>query len=340
LHYLRVVNSNVVDIFSELGRRMESIEGFDPRGKKIPTNSLATAARNIAADMLSSRALTGWLERYPALPVAVPRNVLVITAGNIPFVGVQDLVCVLAAGHRAIVKPSSKDFENMSWVVAQLLEIAPDLPVSLMEDCAAPDAVIAMGSDRTVEAISRRWAGIPMLLRGNRSSAAVLDGGETDEELAGLADDVLMYSGLGCRNVSLLFVPRGYDFGGLQSIFSQRVDSLGPNRRNNYRQTRALLRMTAAPHIDAGAVLLVDATPNPDFPAQPSILHYAHYDAPTEISDWLVRHDGEIQCVAANFQFSIPNFQIPRSVCLGQTQRPRLEDYPDGCDTMRFLETI
>jgi hypothetical protein len=338
-----------VGIFVELGRRMSSglTTGLSDGGHGAETSSgfgptdVATAARNIVADMLNREALSEWLALYPALPVARPRNVLVIMAGNIPFVGMQDLVCVLAAGHRAVVKPSSKDLDNMSWVVRQLLDIAPDLPLSLLSGSSpTPDAVIAMGNDDTVAAIGEKYSGIPMLLRGNRSSLAVLSGDETDDELASLADDVLSFSGLGCRNVSLVFVPRGYDFSRLQSVMAQRAGSVGPGFAGNYRQARAMLRMSATPHIDTGAALMVEVADAPDFPAQPSVLHFAIYDDPTEAADWIARHDHEIQCVARNLHSSLFTLHFNRAVPLGQTQRPRLTDYPDGRDTMQFLETI
>jgi hypothetical protein len=318
MYYLRAV---MTPVFSELGRRMETYgEGES-----------ALSARNIAADMLSREALSEWLALYPALPVREARSVLIVMAGNIPFVGVHDLVCVLSAGHRAIVKPSSKDLYNMAWVVEQLLDISPELPLSLAENIDyKPDAVIAMGGDDAVRAIYEKYSGMPMLLRGHRSSLAVLTGSESAEELAGLADDILLYSGLGCRNVSLVWVPRGYDFAPLSEVLTARVESLGEKYRGNLRQIRAMMRMNGTPHIDCGASLLVEVR---DFPAQPSILHYAFYDNPSEVTAWTTAHEGEIQCIATNSPY-------PRAVRLGQTQHPRLTDYPDGRDTMKFLETI
>ncbi len=338
----------MIGVLTELGRRMA-------RGE--------TAARNIARDMLSREALTAWLGRYPGLPVAAARNVLVIMAGNIPFVGMHDLVCVLAAGHRAIVKPSSRDRENMEWVVDQLLDIDPKLQLSTLPPSAKlstkVDAVIAMGSDATIAAIAASHPGIPTLLRGNRSSLAVLTGRETRAELEGLADDVLMYSGLGCRSVSLLWVPRGYDFGPLGEVLRRREATLPDIWRGSLRQTRALMRMTATPHLDTGAALLIE---NRDFPSQPGVLNYTFYDDPAEVAEWIAEHDDEIQCVATtNFQLylrrlypprrfaatcgpqsvklSTFNFQL-RATRLGSTQRPGLDDYPDGRDTMQFLTTI
>jgi hypothetical protein len=322
------MNRGMVEILSELGRRLN---GFGEGNTRL-------AATNLAHDMLSPKALSEWCALYPALPVASPRRVLIIMAGNIPLVGVHDLVCVLAAGHRAIVKPSSKDFENMSWVVGQLLDIEPGLPVELLSaDSPAPDAVIAMGGNDAVAAIAEAYRNIPMLMRGHRSSLAILSGAESADELAGLADDVLSFSGLGCRNVSLVFVPRKYDFSELQYAISQRVNSLEVKYRNNLKQARAMLRMTGVPHLDCEACILVE---NRDFSATPSILNYAHYDTLHEVTDWIIEHDTEIQCVSTNCRPPIVDNQLNRAVKLGKTQHPHLEDYPDGRDTMQFLMTI
>ncbi len=347
IYYLCYMCVPMIDILAEFGRKLcES----DNRAEGLPdsvieyavatnpwftTTDIRRAARNIASAMLSREALTEWLARYPALPVADPWNVLIIMAGNIPFVGMQDLICVLAAGHRAMVKPSSKDAVLMSWVVSQLLDIAPDLPVTIIQEFSAtPDATIAMGGNEAVAAIREKYAGVPMLLRGNRSSLAVLDGTESAGELAGLADDVLSYSGLGCRNVSLLFVPRGYDFAKLQNALLQRETTLNLKYRNNYRQAHAMLRMNGTPHIDAGSCLLVE---DKYFPANISILNYAFYNTIHEVEDWINSHVDEIQCIATNinnYQLSIINYQ------LGKTQRPGLTDYPDGRDTMKFLLSL
>jgi hypothetical protein len=323
-------------------------------GNYEPTDDHNLAARNLAADMLTREALTSWLGQYPVLPVAEPRNVLVIMAGNIPFVGLHDLLCVLAAGHRAVVKPSSRDAANMTWVVDQLLGIDPTLPVSIhpmdvRDDSRGPiptfNSVVAMGSDDTVRAIAGQWAGIPMLLRGSRSSLAVVDGTETPDELNGLADDVLMFSGLGCRNVSLIFVPRGYDFSALRGVLSARVDGLDRRFVNNLRHQRALLALSGVEFIDCGAALLTEGR---EFSSAPSVVHYSFYDSANEVNEWIAAHEGGIQCVALNrlaSQVAVCPLgegwgQTERTVIFGRTQRPGLLDYPDGIDTMKFLEKI
>lgn len=330
-------------ILVELGRRMLALSAGPNRGPEGAdgpifefSEAAVSAAKNIALAMLSPEALDEWLAKYPWAPVLVPRNVLIIMAGNIPFVGAHDLICVLAAGHRAIVKPSSKDFASAAWMVAQLTDIQSNTLVEvvnsdLLSDL-RPDAVIAMGGDEAVRSIALTYSGLPTLLRGNRSSLAVVTGNETDEQLAALADDVLMYSGLGCRNVSLVFVPRDYDFSRLQHAVSQCINPLDLKYRNNYMQARAMLRMNDAPHIDCNGLLLVE---NRDFSPQPSVLYYAFYDALPEVKLYVAEHENDLQCVASSSAFD-----HPRAVPMGRTQHPGLSDYPDGADTMNFLATI
>lgn len=213
------------------------------------------------------------------------------------------------------------------------------------------DAVVAMGSDDTVRALRAKYAGLPVLLRGHRSSLAVISGTETSDELSGLVDDVLAYSGLGCRNVSLVFVPRGYDFTMLQNAVDKHISRLDLKYHNNYRQARALLEVQGRDHVDCGSCLLVEAS---GFSNTVSVLYYAFYDALSEVIDWVREHDLEIQCIAVSPRFMRNSGEFscgsdgqdfglsthPRAVVLGRTQCPEPADYPDGVDTIKFLLSI
>lgn len=207
-----------IELFATLGDRLAAF-GDDARTAAVIAGACAAnpwftpaeirrAVDALRTDMLDRARLAAWLGRYP-LPVARRADVLVVMAGNIPLVGFFDLLCVVAAGDRCLVKPSAKDRVLTEYVVRLLLEIDPEAPVALAGDDADADAVIATGSDNANRYFRTRYAGIPTLLRGSRHSAAVLSGEETEADLDGLADDLFAYSGLGCRSVSLLFLPRG-----------------------------------------------------------------------------------------------------------------------------------
>ena len=241
---------NVIDLFSELGARLRGFGADDvtqavmeaacrANGWFTPAD-VRRAVGAIARDMLSREKLEAWLGNSPAVPVAVPRRVLVVMAGNIPLVGFFDLLCTVVSGHRCLLKPSAKDTVLMEYVVGQLRDIDASVPVEFYDGVSPVDAVIATGSDNANRYFRARYAGIPSLLRGSRQSAAVLSGDETPEQLSGLADDIWAYSGLGCRSVSLLFLPEGCEP-------TLQMPDVNDKYKNNYRQTRALLTMQGRP---------------------------------------------------------------------------------------------
>ena len=321
----------MTEVFAELGRRLAAVAGDDPmvaaacrdNGWFRPAE-VCGALKAIAAEMLAAERLAEWMAAYPSLPVAEPRNVLVIMAGNIPAVGFFDLLCVCMSGHRCLVKPSSKDRATMELIIGLLREIDPEVPTEYY-DSQRIDAVIATGSDNTNRYFRAHYAGIPSLLRGSRSSVAVLAGDESEEELHGLAEDIFAYSGLGCRNVSLIFTPRG------RTPQLPAPDGITPKYRNNYIQTRAVAEMRGMPFIDTGCAILAEQR---EFPAELSRINYSFYDSAEEVAGWLSAHDSELQCVVSRC------VDHPRRVDFGRAQHPTLTDYPDAVDVMNFLRSF
>lgn len=325
---------NAIELFSELGVRLR---GF---GDDDVTRAVADAACRangwftpaeviravgaIARDMLCREKLEAWMAAYPAVPVAEPRRVLVVMAGNIPLVGFFDLLCTVVSGHRCLVKPSAKDAVLTEYVVGLLRDIDASVAVEFYDGASPVDAVIATGSDNANRYFRARYAGIPSLLRGSRQSAAVLSGDETPEQLAGLADDVWAYSGLGCRSVSLLFLPEGYE-----PIL--QMPPVNDKYKNNYRQVRALLTMQGSPFRDLGAAVAVEQRA---FPAALSQVSYTHYKTPDEVAGWLAAHDDELQCVVTE---CLPH---GRRAAFGCAQSPALTDYPDDRDVIAWLTAL
>lgn len=321
---------HAIELFSELGCRLRRF-GEDETSRQIIENAcranswftpadVRRAVAAICAQMLDRERLEAWLAHYPT-PVSVNRNVLVIMAGNIPLVGFFDLLCVVAAGHRCWVKPSGKDRVLMRYVIGQLLESEPQAAVTIWDETRMPDAVIATGGENANRYFRTRYRGIPALLRSSRQSVAVLSGRETEAQLAGLADDIWAYSGLGCRSVSLLFLPRGYEPMLVMPPVNEKYT-------NNYRHTKALLEMTGQPYRDLGGAVLVEQA---EFPTVLSRIACVRYDSPEEVSAWLAAHDAQLQCVVAAC------LSHSRRVGFGQAQSPALTDYPDEVDVMDFL---
>lgn len=319
-----------IALFAELGRRLGTF-GRDKTSRRIIRRAeqengwftepeIRRAVEALRSEMLDQVRLRAWLAPY-RVPVAVPRDVLVIMAGNLPLVGLFDLLCVVASGHRCLVKPSSKDRVLIGYAIDELKRIDPATRVGYYDDAMTPDAVIATGGDNANRYFRARFPGIPALLRGSRQSVAVLTGHESPEQLAGLSDDVFAYSGLGCRNVSLLFLP-----GGCEPMLAP--PPMSPKYHNNYMQQRALLTLQGRSFRDCGGALLL---PMRDFPSALSCIAYSHYERANEVSAWLEEHDSEVQCVVSDC------LQHSRQVPFGRAQSPALTDYPDDRDVMEFL---
>lgn len=323
-----------IDLFCALGRLLSDFGNDAPSCRALEAACAANewfapgdvrrAVGALVDEMLQPGKLAAWLARYPALPVAAPRNVLVVMAGNIPLVGFFDLLCTLAAGHRCTVKPSSKDTALMEYVVGLLRGIDPAVPVRFHDGTESVEAVIATGSNNAVRYFQSRYAGIPTLLRGSRQSVAVLSGNETPRQIEGLCDDIWAYSGLGCRNVSLVFVPEGYEA-------KLHVTHVNNKYTNNYIQQKALLSMQGVPFADLGGAVLVEQR---EFPEALSRIAVSRYRSLEEVSEWLALHDGELQCVVSEC------ITHGRRVGFGKSQTPTLLDYPDDRDVMEWLATI
>lgn len=325
---------SAVEIFAELGARLADF-GCDARSRLAVSEAVAAngwfseedicrAVEAFRSDMLREDLLREWLSSYE-LPTAAPCRVAVIMAGNIPLVGFFDLMCVVASGHTAVVKPSGKDRVLVEYVVTLLREIEPSVRIELSDEAfPEADAVIATGNDNAKRSFKTAYSGCPQLLRGNRHSVAVLSGSETEQQIAGLLSDMFDYSGLGCRSVSMVFVPRGYDL-------RLPARKMNPKYENNYRQTRAMLTMNGVGFVDTGSTLLVAGE---EFPSAVSCITVCEYDEISEVESWLREHDGELQCVVSE---SVVHSRVAG---FGRAQHPRLQDYPDAVDVMSFLAVL
>ncbi len=315
-----------------LGERLAALEVKSPVVQEacrenpwFMPHEVVRAAHVIADTMLRPELLERWLAAYPLLPHPNPCRVGIIMAGNIPLVGFFDLLAVLVAGHRAVVKPSSKDNVLIAWVVDQLLEIDAGCPVEWMvQGQEGPQAIIATGSDNAIMHLRSSYGDLPALLRGSRQSVAVLDGTESEAELRGLEEDIFAYSGLGCRNVSLILLPEGVEP-------RLRLPEMNPLYLENYRHQRALRQMLGLPFCDLGGALLVDGE---EFSSALSLITLKRYTTLEEVQQWLEQHDREIQCVVGRA------VKHPRRADFGMGQCPSLWDYPDQVDLLAFLADL
>ena len=298
------------------------------------TRSETARALNSWSSILTADNLTRWTDLYPIPAVPLLRNILVITAGNIPLVGFHDFLSVLMSGNRFIGKLSSRDDQLLTLLVKELIRLEPLFAdqIHLQNFTGSPDAVIATGNNNSSRYFQMEYGHIPHIIRKNRSSAAILDGSETDEEMDNMAADILEYYGLGCRSVSHIFLPAGFSPENLIRPLScfNRIDPCTPFN-NNLRYQRARLAMLNTPFIDARQALLVES----EMLHSPiGMVHYSLYDDQTALFDNLIALNTEIQCLIGHR--STNHSLIP----FGSAQKPELWDYADNMDTMDFLINI
>ena len=322
---------SVVESFVKLGERLQSfgndkhtlsvIDSACAANEWFTPTDISRAVDAICEQFLDSGKLRGWISRYPIANLE-PKRVAIIMAGNIPLVGFFDLMCVLLCGHTALVKPSSKDRVLMEYIISELKSICPDLPILPYDDSSECDMAIATGGDSAAAYFRDRYASMPALIRGSRHSLAVLDGHESQADIEALARDVFTYWGLGCRNVSLVMLPRGCDF------TLPLPNDVNAMYKGCYLSSRALMAMTSQPFVDLGCALAVERCA---FSDNISCVNYCYYDSIEEVEEWLTQNDQIIQCVASR------SVAHPRRVEFGRAQYPALDDYADGVDVMEFL---
>lgn len=283
---------------------------------------------------LQSSNIEKWLSAYPALPNAGKKSVAIIMAGNIPLVGLHDLICVLIAGHKAICKISSKDSVLLKWIIGQIKEVIPEIAENIViaEDKLENfDAVIATGSNNSSRYFEYYFGKYPNILRRNRNSLALLSGEETREDFMMLAHDIFHYFGLGCRSVSKVWVPEGFDFVKMIDSFeSYSWLRNNHNYANNYEYNKALMLMNNIKHLDNGFILV---RPESSLSSPIGVLHYETYTRLSLAVEKISKQKDEIQCVVSNISDT-------DSVPLGKSQQPELWDYADNVDTLKFLLTL
>ena len=330
---------NRIENLVELGKRLKTSptlpQHIESAGHKNPwfTQQFVQLALDaIANDMLNEDKLNTWLGRYQLKEVG--KTIGLVFAGNIPLVGFHDFLCCYVAGCKMKIKLSSKDDTLFGAVMGILFDIDPKAAeqVEIVETLKDFDAVIATGSDNTNRHFEYYFRNYPKILRKNRNAVAILTGEETAEQLDLLADDIFLYFGFGCRNVSKLYVPVGYDITTLFPHF-EKYKWLHQHGKymNNYDYNRTLLLLNKTPHLANEYIMLVE---NSSIPSPISTLHYQFWHDERVLNTELKENAEKIQCVVAG---QPGKWKASSLVPFGQSQHPELWDYADGVDTMKFL---
>jgi hypothetical protein len=285
------------------------------------------------AEALTIDNLNQWLDAYDFNDVD-SKTVGLILAGNIPLVGFHDFISVLLSGHKVLVKTSSNDQHLLPFLAEYLISIEPKLVnyITFVEGkLEGFDAVIATGSNNTARYFEFYFKDKPSIIRKSRNSVAVLNGQETKEQMIALGEDVFRYFGLGCRNVSKIFVPKNYNFDTFFGGMFPYQDVIKYEKYiNNYDYNKAVFLMSNFNLLDNEFLIIKEDS---SYASPISSVFYEFYENLDDIKLRLQAENEQIQCI-------VSNDLIENSVAFGQTQKPNLWDYADNVDTIKFLITL
>jgi len=335
-----------IEALHRLGLNLQKIDAgelADLTGQARAQNSwfdagnVALALEGVIA-YLSAGELRTWLSKvYPNGSASAVKNnggkkIGIVMAGNIPFVGFHDLLTVLATGNIALVKLSSKDTVLIPYLVEKLVEIEPWFrnQVQFVEQLKGIDAVIATGSDNSARYFEYYFSKYPHVIRKNRTSCAILRGTETRDDLTQLGHDVFSYFGLGCRNVSKVYVPAGYDFKPMLESWSSYTDIIHHHKyHNNYDYQKSIMLVNRVHFLDNGFVMITESE---RLVSPISVVYFEHYASDADLQEKLNANADKIQCIVGK--------TAPATVPFGEAQYPALWDYADKVDTLNFLTEL
>ena len=335
-----------IQLISDIGEFLKNYldENYDNDNRLVEFKDVITKAQsknpwftdaNIKVNLtywskkLTKHNLNKWLRKYN-LNNTSRKNIAIIMAGNIPLVGFHDFICVFLSGHNSIIKLSNSDNCILPFLT-DLMKLPSERIVysdSFLKDY---DGVIATGSDNTSRYFDYYFKNKRSIIRKNRNSIAILNGEETDDDLKSLSQDIFTYFGLGCRNVSKLYVPKNYNFDlFFNSIFGYKELINNHKYANNYDYNKAIYLMSEYKFLDNGFFIVKEGN---EMHSPISTINFEYYDNVSILREKINLEDHNIQCIVSNIEFK-------GKVDFGETQNPSLNQYADNIDVMSFLLTI
>ena len=290
-----------------------------------------SSAISAIANELTAEKIVRWTEMYPGLKTEQqPFTVGVIMAGNIPLVGFHDFLCVLITGNIVLVKTSSKDSDlivHLSEMLCSINSAFRNMIRFTEGTLSGFDAVIATGSNNTSRYFESYFGRYHSIIRKNRNSIAIVDGSESDLELKELGSDIFLYFGLGCRNVSKIFLPYGYDLHGMIRNWDSFSGIIEHSKyANNYDFSKAVYLVNKEQFLDTGYLLMKE---DKELSSPVAVLHYEYFNSMDSVMQTTDSMKDRIQCIVS-----------ANSIPFGKAQAPELWDYADGTDTIEFILKI
>lgn len=284
------------------------------------------ALQSIATEFLNKEKLEHWIAAYTLPEIQTPKTIAIVAAGNIPMVAFHDILCILISGNRLQLKLSEKDKMLLPFLLALLVEIEPKFKnlIAIQPKLENFDAIIATGSNTSAKHFEYYFSKYQHIIRRNRNSVAILTGTESEDELQNLGHDIFDYFGLGCRNVSKIFVPLNFDLLKLKNSFAVFSDLMQHTQyMNNLDYQRTIYLMNQIPMVDIDFINIVE---NTSLYSPISCLHFERYDTEEQLKTFLADEQENIQCVMGKGYLPF-----------GKSQEPTLTDYADNIDTLNFI---
>lgn len=292
--------------------------------------NIELAITNIVGEFLNEQKLQSFASHYNLHEIRIePKNIGLVMAGNIPLVGFHDWICVMLAGHNAVVKLSSKDDVLFPFILEKLKSIDSALAgkTALVEQLKNFDAVIATGSNNSAKYFEHYFSKYPHIIRKNRGSVAIIDEHTTPEQLQALAVDIFSFFGLGCRNISKLFIKRGVD---VQNVLNQFESFQNVKEhfkyKNNFDYRLTIVLMNNQPYYANDFVVAIE---NEQISSPLSVLHFEYFDSESDLKEKLEEQKENIQVIEGQGHKAF-----------GSAQAPTLFDYADNVDVVRFLISV
>jgi hypothetical protein len=331
-----------IEAFVKLGERIKNIgeEEFEILSSRVNNNNTwftseqtENALQALSAN-LGRQNLEGWLKPYDLKPIEKIKSIGIMMAGNVPAVGFHDILCVLMAGHKACVKLSSTDQVLMNWLIKELIVLEPRFEALILaeEMLKAKDAYIATGSDNSARYFEYYFGKYPHIIRKNRTSVGILDGFEMPDDFRNLGKDIFQYYGLGCRNVSKLYVRDEKTLIEFLDAIAEFKDVANNHKyHNNYEYNKSIYLVNNEPHLDNGFLLLRESK---TLVSPIAVLYYELYEDLEQLNKLISDEKEKIQCIVSLHGW------YPGSLGFGSAQCPTLGDYADGVDTIKFLQNL
>ena len=339
--------NNRITLFVKLGRffsdyinnNLESLERnkFDKAINESILHNSFFSKKNILKSLLSwsnvltKKSIHNFLSNYLIKIKKREKKIAIIMAGNIPLVGFHDFFCVIISGNFAVIKLSSKDSHLFKFILSFLVKENPDFSTKfdvVENKLQIFDAVIATGNNISANQFELYFKKYPKIIRKNRHSIAILNGNETKKEIELLANDIFYYYGLGCRNVSKIFIPNNYNLDILFKSFVLWNEFINKYSYSNiYNYYRAIYLLNKEVFFDNGFVLLKESE---KIGSPVGTIYFEYYKSDNQIKEMIKKNNEKIQCIVSNNNY-------PKTIKFGETQMPNLNDFADDIDTFNFL---